>query len=1166
MQREAESWSRHAVSGIRLWGLALLAALLLAQAGARAQSICTPTQTVSAEPDANGRYTTTIACTDTAAAEGAADYRHLHYNQGAGTTDDPNPEDRDTSLPNNDPNNNVRLTIPRGLVFTATGGADMRILPIDGAIALWRGGAKTVDIEEGAVINLRRTPGAGGNYPTFGDVLQSLSAVYVESEAGPGGDITVRHDGVLNVNYRVHGGYAAYQSNTPSALMATVQNPHNDEIRRGGDILLEMGATGVIRQLAGTAGIGGVSGRNHSEDGGVTINLAEGSMIDITEGGGAPAVTGFIHGVDSNGDVIINAAGTIRTAVRTRTLHGRQGVGIRGQNDGMGVTRITSSGTIETLHAHAIYATHWSEPSTQRDDPNTEEIEGNLIDVTAGRVRTRGGTAIHVDTRGANAAGTVRVGEGATVRAEIDEGADAAYRSRFGANGDFYIHLNWVRGWRQVDTNNDGTNDALHPVIIGIHMRRTPGTEVSNGVVDRVIVHGTVETVGGQKDVDAAIFLDQRVIGNVEVGATGRVTSDSGLAIASGSAPPADPPEDYRPAAGGLTVGVAGSVTGDIRVRDDGALTAGVLQGGTITGDIQTMGAGALTATVSGTVTGNIQAMADGALTADVLRGGTLTGHIQTMGAGTLTAAVSGTVNGNIEGLGSGDHTVTVPVGGTVTGTVSLAGSMVTVGGTVGRITLDDDGTVMVTPTGQVTGVSAGSHGVSVGPGGTVENSGTIKGTTGIRAGAGSTIENHGTIEGTIGIEAGAGSTVVNSGTVRSTDGQSGIAINFLESGGNTLTRQRGDNIIGKIQGLGSADTVDLSDLAADEVGLLTFVDENERPVPLDILDIRPPRPGGVGRFIQVGNAVMGLDTTAFALTDDVLSDLTGSIHAAVLGTGLLAQAQDGGPAQGRVWATPFGGWREQTGNGGLADGTHTFGGGLVGAGWGTPTLSVGGFIGGSAGQLAVEDSRQNVDMQTVVGGAYAQQALKDVQLDARVLVGHVAHDATRRVNSGTAHGAYTAFLFSPEIGTALRVPVTPTLHAVPRLRVRYAGLFTESFRERAPVGNWDVGFAARSVQILEGRGEVSLPIALEAGGYVAPRLGVEGRWLLAGEMVKGTLTGGSFQVSAGGDTGVATGTLGLGLTLPVAAGTTLVGNFDGALTTEHAWRATGYLGLTYSF
>ena len=361
-------------------------------------------------------------------------------------------------------------------------------------------------------------------------------------------------------------------------------------------------------------------------------------------------------------------------------------------------------------------------------------------------------------------------------------------------------------------------------------------------------------------------------------------------------------------------------------------------------------------------------------------------------------------------------------------------------------------------------------------------------------------------------------------------------------------------------------DTVNLPDVAWDELGLLTFVDANGSPVDVDTLTIREPRPGGVGRLIRAGHTLVGLDTTAFAMTDDVLSDLTGSIHAAVLGTGMPAPAREGAPDQGHVWTTPFGGWRDQTGNGGLADATHAFGGGLVGAGWGTSTLYVGGFIGGSAGQLAVAGSRRNVDMQTVVGGVYAQQALEDVRLDARVLVGHVAHDATRRVNPGTAHAAYTAFLFSPEVGVALRVPLTQTLHATPRLRVRYAGLFTEGFRERTPDG-WDVGFAARSVQILEGRGEVNVPISLENGGQVAPRLGVEGRWLMAGKTVEGTLPGGTFTLdSAGGDLTVATGTLGLGLSLPVAASATLVGNFDGALTTEHAWRATGYLGLTYSF
>ena len=81
------------------------------------------------------------------------------------------------------------------------------------------------------------------------------------------------------------------------------------------------------------------------------------------------------------------------------------------------------------------------------------------------------------------------------------------------------------------------------------------------------------------------------------------------------------------------------------------------------------------------------------------------------------------------------------------------------------------------------------------------------------------------------------------------------------------------------------------------------------------------------------------------------------------------------------------------------------------------------------------------------------------------------------------------------------------------------------------------------------------------------PRVGLEGRYLLAGETVEATVLGGDFpSVAAGGDTSVGTGTAGFGMTLPVADATTLVGNFDGALTTEHAWRATGYLGLTYSF
>ena len=826
MQHEAEPHSRHAASGVRLHGLALLAALVLAPGGVGAQTspaVCTPTQTVSAQPDANGIYTTTLTCADTSATAGAADYRHLHYNQGPGTSAHPNSEDRDSGLPNNNENNNVALTVGRGVVFTADGYVDLRELPIDAAIALWRGGAKTVVIEDGAVINLKRTPGStsapSGWYTYPDDSLRRLAGIYVDSQTNKG-DITVRHHGVININIDVQG---PYDANNGAAIWAVVEDLDGSAARADDDILIEVGPTGVIRHVEGTDGFGGIEAVNSAEDGDVTINLAKGSLVDIASAGGAVAVYAaiFPNGLNAGaltGNIDINAAGTIRAAVKRTTPSLGQGVGIWARHHGDGRVRVASSGTVETWQANAIYASSWGTTNPHHDDPATEEIEGHLIDVTGGKVHTRGGTAISASTASEDAAFTVRVAEGALVRAELDAGPDAITQEQLGATGNGYVNLPSVYGWRQIDTNGDDTNDAIEPIINAIAVRRSATR--TEGVVDRVLVHGTVETVGGKQDVDPAVWLERG--GQVMVGATGRVSADSGLAISSGTSPA----EGADPTMSDLDVTVAGMVTGDIRVLDDGA----------------------------------------------------------------LTATVSGTVDGDIRGMGDGDHTVAVQRGGTVTGTVHLAGSTVTVGGTVGSIILDNSGMVMVAPTGRVTGVPNGGHGV--------------------RVGANGRIENRGTIEGKIGIRAGPGSTVVNFGTVRSTDEAAGVAIDFPEAGTNTLTLKQGTIIDGKIRGLAGDDTVDLSDLEVNEVGTLTFVDETGTPVtPASIM--RPMR--GTGRLIEVGNSLVAFPT-AFALADDVLSDLTGSIHAAVVDSGHVPGTR---PTAGHVWATPFGGHETRTGTAG---------------------------------------------------------------------------------------------------------------------------------------------------------------------------------------------------------------------------------------------------------
>ena len=815
---------------------------------------------------------------------------------------------------------------------------------------------------------------------------------------------------------------------------------------------------------------------------------------------------------------------------------------------GPGGVTVTNSGAIRES-IHGIYVRHLDvgDITVETSGDITSSDYGIFVDLD-----DRGGDGSNARTSDLD----VTVSEGATVT---------------GGNGGIYV-----------ETSALGENDV---------------------VKQTVTVHGTV--TGGSAATDAAVTLETG--GMITVGRTGHVKAgESGVAIVSGTVPPANPRMNYEPGMSDLDVMVAGMVTGDIRVRDAGALTLAVPEGGTVTGTAYDP-VGPFT--VAGSI-GRLLYTNGGTVT--IGQTGRITGvdgetaAIQSE-AGDLYVTVAGTVTGDIRTMNAGDLTLTVPEGGTVTGTAYDPVGSLTVAGSVGRLMYTDGGKVTVAQTGRITGVEGetaaiqseagdldvtvagtvmgnirgmgtGEHAVTVERGGmvtgtihldgsTVTNHGTIRGRDyGVRVGAGSTVTNSGRIEAKIPIEAGAGSTVTNSGPVRSTDGREGIAIRIAK-GANTLTlRSGGVPVAGKIQGLsGQDDTIDLSNLAGVEVGALTFVDEEDKPVNLaNIGRFMRPR-GGIGHVICGGNSCVGLDATAFALADDMLSDLTGSIHGAVVDRGMRPGRDSG---RTTVWATPFGGARNQNGAGTVADGTHSFGGGIIGTGWSTPNLRVGGFLGGSVGMIDVDSMQDpNVDVQTIFGGLYAQRAVGDVIYDARLLMGRMTHDSTRRVSSDTIEVEYHSFFFSPEVGMATTLRLTDTLDVLPRVRVRYAGLFTNGFRESGEVSNWDVQFQDRTVHVLEGRAEVGVPFALDNGGMINPRVGVEGRWLMSGSEIRGAVGGKSFRpIDAGGDDSVGTGTVGVGVSLPVADATTLVGSFDGALTTEDAWRALGYLGLSYSF
>ena len=711
--------------------LGAVLALSLGAGEAQAQAaVCTPTQTVSAAPDADGRYTTTLTCANTAAAEGAADYRHLHYNQevysethnerggnppvdyAVGTFT--NPADRDTSLANNAANNNLVFTVESGVVFTADGGTDTKLVPRDGAIVLWGGGAKTVRIERGATINLDRRMGPrSSNYPHwYGDIITNFGGIYGWSETSTGGGVTVLHEGKINIDIRGSIG-SSYDGNTGAAIVAVIDDDDSGETRADADIRVDLASTGVIEQAANSHPLGGMFLQSWAEEGDIAVNLARGSRIDLSAAGGTPAIHAVFstssnqHG-DPTGNITVNAAGTISNRVTARALSPWQGIGMRIENSGKGSTRIESSGTIETVQGQGIFASVHSSENEQRDDPATARIEGNLIDVTSGSVVTRANPAIQAASGGGAASWTVRVAEGATVRSEFDAGPGAVPQATLRHNGGLhYVFPGWgdAHNWRRIDANNDGNvgndGDLLEPYVHAIAITRS--SDAAEGAVDRVIVDGTAQTVGGRHG-DGAIFI-QRGFAAVTVGPTGRLISDSGVAIASGETPAAL----QAATTGGLSVTVArgGRVTGDIRVLNDGALNATVA--GTVDGDLRTLGDGDLYATVSGTVTGEIRTVGAGDLTVTVAEGGRLAASALHTARGDLDLTVAGRLTGDLRPPRYGALTLSVLEGGVVPGTVRDPADTLTVAGDVGGVFYSNGGKITVAATGRITGVETDS-------------------------------------------------------------------------------------------------------------------------------------------------------------------------------------------------------------------------------------------------------------------------------------------------------------------------------------------------------------------------------------------------------------------------------------------------------------------------
>ena len=389
---------------------------------------------------------------------------------------------------------------------------------------------------------------------------------------------------------------------------------------------------------------------------------------------------------------------------------------------------LTGSGLETALAAlaGAAYTDDWKDGVRQRAASyNAGDVQ---VDVTGGAITAEGNgvEALYAVPHERNGAITVSVAEGARVTG----GANGIYVRGGGAGeGDLRAQSVTVNGQvtggtgagagvRMIDGGrltvgrtgrigatsgvgvlSDGAGD-LHATVAGTvegDVQVQGGGTLTLNLREGGAVTGTVHDPAGLPTVVGSIGRLLYTSGaTVTVASTGKLT---GVEVDGGI-------EALRAEAGDLDVTVAGRVAGDLRAPSGGTLTLNLREGGAVTGTVHDPAG-------LPTVVGSIgRLLYTNGATVTVAQTGALTG-VEVDGrtealrseAGDLDLTVAGMVTGDVFGLGAGEHTVTVSDGGTVTGTVDLAASTVRVDGRAGRVRFDEGGTVTVGSSGWITGI-----------------------------------------------------------------------------------------------------------------------------------------------------------------------------------------------------------------------------------------------------------------------------------------------------------------------------------------------------------------------------------------------------------------------------------------------------------------------------
>jgi hypothetical protein len=271
------------------------------------------------------------------------------------------------------------------------------------------------------------------------------------------------------------------------------------------------------------------------------------------------------------------------------------------------------------------------------------------------------------------------------------------------------------------------------------------------------------------------------------------------------------------------------------------------------------------------------------------------------------------------------------------------------------------------------------------------------------------------------------------------------------------------------------------------------------------------------------------------------------------------------------VWASGFGGVRQQHADGAVLSAHDTAFGGALGIDRRVSgELRLGAFVGARGSREQVELDVQRVDSTYVFGGVYGRFDWVTQYFDFALYGGGIDNKSTRGIANNLAPNGFEfatasfgGWFVSPEATYGYRIAVNKDLTVTPRVRLRYVGGALDGFSESGSMQNLSVG--RRALNDLEERGEVEVT-TLNGPLKAAASIGVIGLERLGNPTVNAVLLAQNLSFATPGKASAVGGVLGTRVEYRTTANVSLFVAGEGIVMSDRSdsFAATG--GAKVSF